>query len=724
MGLRPHGEFPPDRSIVLRRFRSATLLVIALLPAFPRAGGAAPANITLQVRDAQGAPLPARVNVKTASDAWPSLPDTALLSRELHGRYFYTEGDVVIPASTAPTHLVVGQGFERAPADLWITPARDTTVTVVLPRLVNLRASGWYGADLHVHTRHGELEYALTPTQLRRVARAEDLAVLFALDQGSEFTGGAHAVSDSVCILDYSYEYRTGVYGHVELPGLHLALGPTGCCVAPAPPYPMLLDQARWVHATGGGVMVLGHPHTTDDYDQLCCWPGSGLGRELPVLAALRQLDGVGLGSYSNQPEVDATDWFDLLSAGFSVPPTAGTDAAINHVHGAPPGGWRVYTQLPPGMPFTLDAWLAGLRRGRCFVTSQPLIEVFDVAGRGMGDSLEVTTDSLVAPVHLRVTCALGLERVELLTDAGAAWQWEFDGGVHPISLDTTFTLRAPTPSWLVLRVEGLLGSARIDAAEDAAYGNALRVTHGGVALSRPCAMARWCDDLDQLESLIASQGTLVLAWQRDSVMTRIAQARQVFTAPFRSAPAPFAMIMPPPNDTLYGAASWRSADDPDPCDRVRYVVRVAGDSSLAGAWEQGTSETSLALPGLEKNRGYWIAVDAVDRAGNARRAGGAAQWFFVPGDSSLLATPPGPTISTPRAFPNPTRGSVQLIGLGRDAVVYDMAGRRVAALGRGLTWSPAGPRWDGRDRGQAAAPGVYWAGGATGARVRIVRLR
>ena len=138
----------------------------------------------------------------------------------------------------------------------------------------------------------------------------------------------------------------------------------------------MLVDLAAQVHEQDGARVVLSHPHTTDDYDQLSAWPGAGLARELPVLEALGGLDAVDVASYSNDPDLDTEDWFALLSAGSAIPPSAGTDAALSWYNSAPPGGWRVYAQESDGS-LDHDGWFDALAAGRSFVTSFPLIPGF-----------------------------------------------------------------------------------------------------------------------------------------------------------------------------------------------------------------------------------------------------------------------------------------------------------------------------------------------------------
>jgi hypothetical protein len=82
----------------------------------------------------------------------------------------------------------------------------------------------------------------------------------------------------------------------------------------------------------------------------------------------------------SDQTGFDEKAWTDfgfqnyyaLLNCGFRMMPTAGTASGVHPV----PLGWgRVYVQCPGG--FSLDAWMKGLREGRSFVTTGPLMQVF-----------------------------------------------------------------------------------------------------------------------------------------------------------------------------------------------------------------------------------------------------------------------------------------------------------------------------------------------------------
>jgi hypothetical protein len=643
-----------------------------------------------------------------------------LLSHSALGGYFYVDGSATLDVPAGLTRVNVSRGFEYNPVSLTFTLQSDSTLRIPLQPFVSLAARRWYGGDLHAHSRHAPLDYQPSPEQVKLVARAEGLSVLHLLDNGWQFTGTPHALSDGTTVLYYSYEYRNQICGHVSLPGLCGWVG-SACCVSPDPPYPMLLDLGAQVRAQGG-LTVLAHPHTTNIYDLLNAWPGEGLGRELPVLAALGGLDAIELASYSNDPDVDTPDWFDLLSAGLAAPPSAGTDAVINSCGQAPPGGWRVYAREAGAGGLDYASWLAALAAGHCFVTSFPLVAEFTVGDAGVGDSLEVAGDSLLAPVHVECSCAIGLRAVALMADGQEIWSRPIPSLPARTAFDTTFELHARRPGWVLLRVDGPNSHPALAAPPAVAYTNAVRILHGGAQDRLPAAMARWLESIGRFEALANSRCNWPVPWQRDTVLARTARARAYYAQPFLDPPAEFALVSPPPGGTTSSDLAWQSADDPDAGDGVAYDVCVAGDSSLTDGWCLQTEETSVTNLPLSAGRWYWWSVEAHDLAGNIVHSVPARARFYLAAGADV---PPGLHEEAPQALPNPSRGAVRLRGLGADITVYDMAGRRIAAPGMGIAWTAGTPVWDGNENGRPAPPGIYLARGGHSRRlVRIVRLR
>lgn len=76
-------------------------------------------------------------------------------------------------------------------------------------------------------------------------------------------------------------------------------------------------------------------------------------------------------------------NYYSLLNCGFTIRPTAGTASGV---HPVPLGFGRVYVRLDGG--FDLEKWIEGLRAGRSFVTTGPML-MATVEGRDPGARLE-----------------------------------------------------------------------------------------------------------------------------------------------------------------------------------------------------------------------------------------------------------------------------------------------------------------------------------------------
>ncbi len=489
-------------------------------------------QLTLECRDPLGALMPVRVRVQGSDlTSYPRPPVPAVLANDGKGGYFYLlDGTATIRIPSGNTRITMGCGFEWQPIDVEVPVAGDTTLSFTMTRLVDLGTQRWYGGDLHVHMDHPPLEYAMTPELVKKVVKAEGLSVTHLLDGPLHFTGAPDPLSDSTTVLYWSYEYRNQTYGHVSLPGLTIPVG-NECCLAPEePPFPTNTDLARQVAPTPT-VFTLAHPRTTNDDTAFLSWPGVGLGRDLPVLAGLGLLDAMEVTSYSNDPDLDTQDWYDLLAVGVAPSAVSGTDGVLNWTNQPPAGGWRVYAQLDRGQPFTYANWLEALRAGRTFVTSYPLVPVFTVNGAGPGATLEAPDDTTTLTIHLRALCGVTIRRIALIADGVEVWSRPYTTWPLITEKDTVLVMRMRTPSWLALRVEGPVGHPHSAIQPPVAHTNAVRLLRNDQPRVDPAAAQRWVQSLDRLAVVLDARGAWDVAWKRDSVMTRIAQARAVFDA-------------------------------------------------------------------------------------------------------------------------------------------------------------------------------------------------
>lgn len=325
--------------------------------------------------------------------------------------YFYCDGDFALMVPEGPTIVRISRGLEYHPFIDTLTVRADTTVTVVLERMADMRQAGWYSGDTHVHIAHSGGFFTLDPSDAHFIGTAEDLQFVNCLDNEFHFTGAPDGVSTEDCTVYMSEELRSFVYGHCTLPGMKSLIIPYGTEWST-----LLMDVADAVHAQDGPLMICAHPVSSTDFSHIEDWPGSGLCRELPVDIIKGKIDALDVMSYSNIDGGIALDlWYRLLDCGFRLPPTAGSDAVVNNIEAPPMGGYRVYVQHDGGTP-DIYQWLEGIAAGKTFVTNGPLFTEFDLHGAsGIGDSLFISGDEFSVTLDVTVECVFPLERVDII---------------------------------------------------------------------------------------------------------------------------------------------------------------------------------------------------------------------------------------------------------------------------------------------------------------------
>jgi hypothetical protein len=636
------------------------------------------------------------------------------------------------------TGITVGKGFEWRPQQFFADIRRDTTLVVVLERACDLRALGWYGGDTHVHANHPPFDIPpLEPVMLHRIALCEDLAVIWALDQSYQFTGGPHAVSTPEAQLYFTEEYRNGALGHAALLGLK-ALRDSTCCYLPAAAYPMLSDVHTSWNPDWDEAMVLAHPHTGVGIFDDQTWPGNGLGRELPVMAARGRLDALDIASYSNRPDwVEVDDWYDLLNCGFRVPPSVGTDVNATSYWRPPAGGYRVYVKETPGLPHDERAWVASLKAGRCFVTNYPLIPHFAVNGVETGGELALSGSTVRLQIDFQVRCALPVETAWLIRNGRPLMPIPLPSTPQGCVLDTTLSVDLSESAWFALRVEGESDLRHPVSPALFAHTGAVFVTLNGHEVRETVSAGRMLDWVDTLQIYVEARDNWAHPGHRAHVLQVIGAAREVYRGMFLVPPAGFALLTPGNGDTLDPHAavhfSWAQAIDPEVGDRIVYRLELAADSTFAecetlyvGA--ETSIDRELATPVTTRR---WWRVRAEDRGGNVTRCVPTrASFVMIIASATVDGGPdPGGTIPNagqpvPRieAWPNPAPGAIRLRILDPPASacaleIVDLCGRRIARLALDARGGHAQPRyeqalrWDGRDSlGRPVASGCYWA--------------
>ena len=499
-------------------------------------------SLRVTVVDRAGRPLSARISVTTAEgrgyapdNVWRHADEAFDRSeRQFEYPYFHADGsaELTVPAGVVHIEAWRGPEFQVFRADVNVPTGIRTTRRIVLERVDNLPARGWWSGDVHVHMNYGGA-YRNTPPHLAFQARAEDLHVVENLIVNKEqripdiayFRTDADPVSSATFLLRHAQEFHTSVWGHMGLLGLtsHYLLPeyagyPNTAAASLALTNATVADLA---HAQGGLVGYV-HPFDTrpDPADTT-----APLYYELPVDVALGKIDYLEVMGYSDHL-ITSEIWYRLLNCGFRLPAAAGTDAFPNFASlRGPPGLVRVFVHS--GVKLDHQRWLAGLKAGRTFVTNAPLLE-FSVAGHAIGDEIRIPsgTHQLKAVVGLRSN--VPIDHLEIIGNGKI---------VATVPLDTSRmtahdTVGVPVngSGWYVLRAYSdraetpvldlypfastspiyvRVGDQPVRSAEDAQY------------------FVRW---IDRVESATRASAAWNTPAEQVGVLRMLAEARAVFT--------------------------------------------------------------------------------------------------------------------------------------------------------------------------------------------------
>ena len=144
-------------------------------------------------------------------------------------------------------------------------------------------------------------------------------------------------------------------------------------------------------------------------------------------------------------------NYYALLNCGFRLMPTAGTASGVHPV----PLGWgRVYVHCPDG--FSFENWMQGLKAGRSFVTTGPLLS-FRVLGP-RDDFRQSKDETSLYTIHTEVWSQGHPVRIELLQAGKVISETKSDSGNRGLSLQTPV---AKESTWFAARCYETLPDGR-----------------------------------------------------------------------------------------------------------------------------------------------------------------------------------------------------------------------------------------------------------------------
>jgi TolB protein len=240
----------------------------------------------------------------------------------------------------------------------------------------------------------------------------------------------------------------------------------------------------------------------------------------------------------------DAVEWSDAGRAGFfplyalwsnglRVTAVGGEDAISNLHRSKLVGSVRTYVHTGAA-GLDMDAWFRGLREGRAFVTTGPLIEL-TVGGEMPGGTVELPAGGGSVEVRGRVQSITPLERVTIVVDGEVVEEVPLSGDRRAVEFTRSLPVRES--GWVHLRAEGSPEERfPLDAEYAQAFTNPVWVTVGGAPVRDRAAAEyalRW---LDKLQAMAEAWPGWRSAREEEHVIGQFSEAREVYTRLLREA--------------------------------------------------------------------------------------------------------------------------------------------------------------------------------------------
>jgi len=164
--------------------------------------------------------------------------------------------------------------------------------------------------------------------------------------------------------------------------------------------FPTMAHQADRAHAAGGLVTWTHFPNPHG---------------EVPISFALNKIDAAEIVVFGDPFDESlerspARTWYRLLNTGINVPAVGGTDKMWNTQI---VGGVRTYVRVKGD--FTYQSWIDGVRAGRTFVSTGPML-TFSLDGKEIGDTIKLETGRKM-PFHAEVNSRRPVDRIEILVN-------------------------------------------------------------------------------------------------------------------------------------------------------------------------------------------------------------------------------------------------------------------------------------------------------------------
>jgi hypothetical protein len=430
-----------NKNIVRIAVVTARILLVPLLAPCPVLSDET-LSVTGDVKDDDsGTAIASRVYIQGADGTWyfpnPASPgDVVRYERRNYWDKSQMEMHATVAAKPFAVDLRAGdytitveRGKEYLPLETKVSVDRGRTTWHLRPvRWIDMASRGWYSGDVHCHRSPGELANLML---------AEDLNVCFPLTYWTtaaelppsrgDKTAAANIPEDLV-VIDKTHvwyprntEYEIFTVGkNRHTLGAFLILNHRRPFDIPMFP---LADVAKQAHEDGALIDLEKHnwewaavvapllPVNLFELANNHNWR-IGFGVKNWGSPAPSWLNLSGPRTIDNERDWIEYGWrfyYGLLNSGLKVAPSAGSASGV---HPVPLGYSRVYVHLPQG--FNYESWLAGLKAGRSFVTTGPMLLV-TVNGRDPGEVFKSDDVELPLSITAEAISSQPLDRIEVI---------------------------------------------------------------------------------------------------------------------------------------------------------------------------------------------------------------------------------------------------------------------------------------------------------------------
>lgn len=463
--------------------------------------------LKVRVVDATGSPTHNRVHL-SAADGKFYTPNGAYARAGTRGdQIFHNAGEFEVTLPIGEAELLVVKGFEYLPESVQvdIEEGEVAQLSIEIDQMTDMGVKGWYSASTHVHANYGgNLHNTLENLMMMSRAEDQDLVLEQVANKDNRILdyqffvpgGGPHPVSEPDQIVVVGQEYRPPFYGHVFMFGMreHLispfVTGYEGTAIESL--YPSNTDMFLKAKAQGA-ITGYVHPYLGEE-DPLAGNLGGGKG--FIVDAALGT--------------TDALEWSDSATAGFyplyavwnnglHVTATGGEDSISSLHRSKLVGSFRTYVYTG-NLGLEMDAWFDGLKRGRAFVSSGPLLEM-QVGNALPGDTVTLPAGGGEVTISGRLRSITDLEELVLVCNGDIVETFPLRRNAR--SLDISFEHSVERSGWCHLRTEGDAEDRfPLDVAYAQAFTNPVWFQVGEEAIRNPQSVdyaLRWIDKLQEL---------------------------------------------------------------------------------------------------------------------------------------------------------------------------------------------------------------------------------